>query len=81
MGHDDGVGVVVSADVAEEVEVGVEQVAAALVQLLDVAGGDRDLDALGLRCCVGVPADGVDDGGGVAVDVGERQLPAWQVAR
>ena len=38
----------VGADVFEEVEVGVQQVAAALVQLLDVAGGDRHLDAVGL---------------------------------
>jgi hypothetical protein len=35
--HDEGVGVAVGGEVVQEVEVGVEQVAAARVQLLDVA--------------------------------------------
>jgi hypothetical protein len=39
LGHDDGVDVVVGADVVQEVEVGVQRVAATLVQLLDVADG------------------------------------------
>ena len=43
----------VGADVVEQVEVGVQQVAAALVQLLDVAGGQRDLDAVALRAVSG----------------------------
>ena len=65
---------VVGADVGQEVEVGVEEVAAAAVELLDVVGGERDLDAFALWFVVGVPAEGVDDGGGVAVDVGQREL-------
>jgi hypothetical protein len=47
VGHDEFEGLGAGADVFEQVEVGVEEVAAAFVELVDVAGGDGDLDALG----------------------------------
>ena len=69
----------VGADVAEEVEVGVEQVAATRVELLDVAVRQGDLDALRGAPRSRVPAERIDHGGGVPVDVGQRQLPGRDV--
>ena len=71
---DEGVDVVVGADVGQEVEVGVEEVCAALVELLDVAGGEGDLDAVARHADVGIPPQRVDDGGRIAIDVGELEL-------
>ena len=58
----------------EEVEVGVEEVGAAFVELFDVGVGEWDVEGGAWWVEGRVPAEGVDDGGGVAEDVGELEL-------
>jgi hypothetical protein len=58
--------------VVEAVEVGHAEVVAAVAELVDVAGGEGDVGGGGGG--VGVPAKGVEDGEGVAVDDRERLL-------
>jgi hypothetical protein len=41
LSHDNGIVMAVGADVTEEVEVGVQQIAATVMELLDVAAGAR----------------------------------------